>query len=317
MDKTEDVMKGFVFSIWGYEKSLFPIDVETYMRWVEKKLTLGLELNILTDEYWQTLVNRGDVEDIPLDKFYDIYIQRLSCGKPIADISESMFKVAIEKAMPFALYATVKHYAKYQYGNYWHIHNMRPQSYDIKTIAKSFHDTAQAWRSAARSFHKQNEDIELLKFCILQSLITLKTGVQFILSNDINPYAPYITSSWEEVWGNKNLDEWTKINSTLYSDIRMWNNVLKRFGVELQEEQVAELDENTRKEFDDKCSDLHEILMRTCIDYCKKNNLIIVDDIYFIADGLKESIEYGEWTPCTDSSLTLTDIKRNRLAISM
>ena len=315
--KTEYKMDGFLFSVWGYEKSMFPIGFETNMSWMKKGIRLGFELIILTDEYWDELVRDGDIDDIPIDQFYDTYMKRLSCGQPITLVSESMFKVAIEKAMPFALYATIRHYAKYQYGNYWHICNMRPLSYDIKTIVKSFYDTAHAWRSAARNFYKEGEDIELVKFCTLQALNTLKTGVQLILSNNINPYAPYITSSWKEIWENKNLDEWTKINSTLYSDMRMWNNVLERFGVEMKEAQVAELDEDTRKEFNDKCSDLHEILMKTCIDYCRKNNLIIVDDIYFSADGLKESIEYGEWTPCTDSALTLTDDKRNRLAISM
>ena len=58
--------------------------------------------------------------------------------------------------------------------------------------------------------------------------------------------------------------------------------------------------------------ELQEILVQTCIDYIKKNNLTDVDAVHFSADGLGESVEYGEWTPGTDSYIKLTGIKIER-----
>ena len=50
-------------------------------------------------------------------------------------------------------------------------------------------------------------------------------------------------------------------------------------------------------------NELHHILVQTCLDYMRKHNLTDIDEIHFTADGLSSSYEYGEWTPCTDSSL--------------
>ena len=54
----------------------------------------------------------------------------------------------------------------------------------------------------------------------------------------------------------------------------------------------------------DDLSELQDALMKTTVDFCKERNLTDIDCISFGADGLKHSIEYGEWAPCTDSSLT-------------
>lgn len=59
-------------------------------------------------------------------------------------------------------------------------------------------------------------------------------------------------------------------------------------------------------------NELHELLVQTVIDYLKKNNLTDVDAVYFSADGLQDSVEYGEWTSGTDSSLKLNGIKFER-----
>jgi hypothetical protein len=71
---------------------------------------------------------------------------------------------------------------------------------------------------------------------------------------------------------------------------------------------------------DDDVCELHDILVQTVIDYINEKGWKEVDAISFGADGLIASSEYGEWTPSTDSSLTIEGIKdgnRVELAHSM
>lgn len=62
--------------------------------------------------------------------------------------------------------------------------------------------------------------------------------------------------------------------------------------------------------------ELHNTLMQTTIDYLKENNIEHIDEIMFSADGLKESIEYGKWNACTDSSVTLYGYEDNKRKIA-
>lgn len=57
--------------------------------------------------------------------------------------------------------------------------------------------------------------------------------------------------------------------------------------------------------------DLHEVLVQTCIDYINDHNLKDVDAVYFSADALQESSRFGEWTPSTDSFLTLEGYEKS------
>ena len=50
-------------------------------------------------------------------------------------------------------------------------------------------------------------------------------------------------------------------------------------------------------------SDLQNELMSTAIRFCRERNLTDIDILSFGADGIQDSIGYGEWTPATDSSL--------------
>lgn len=52
-------------------------------------------------------------------------------------------------------------------------------------------------------------------------------------------------------------------------------------------------------------SEIHNLLVQTVIDYLKSHNITNVDEVTFSADGLQTSIEYGAWTPATDSGLYL------------
>ena len=77
----------------------------------------------------------------------------------------------------------------------------------------------------------------------------------------------------------------------------------KKTGIKL------EYTPDTRKYFGQQCQDddinnkfreLHKKLVNEIISFCKENN-IIIDEIHLNADGVAESIPYGEWQACTDS----------------
>lgn len=55
--------------------------------------------------------------------------------------------------------------------------------------------------------------------------------------------------------------------------------------------------------------ELQQILVQTCIDYIRKNNLTDVYEVNFSVDGLEESFEYGEWTPGIDSSISVVGLQ--------
>ena len=66
---------------------------------------------------------------------------------------------------------------------------------------------------------------------------------------------------------------------------------------------------DTRKYYGQQCQDdninmkfrdLHKKIVNEIIAFCKENN-IVVDEIHLNADGVAESIPYGEWQACTDS----------------
>lgn len=56
-------------------------------------------------------------------------------------------------------------------------------------------------------------------------------------------------------------------------------------------------------------NELHHILVQTCLNYMKEHELTDIDEVSFSADGLSSSYEYNEWTPATDSSLTVVGLQ--------
>ncbi len=62
---------------------------------------------------------------------------------------------------------------------------------------------------------------------------------------------------------------------------------------------------------------LHRKLVNEIIAFCKENN-IEIDEFNLSADGVRESIKYGEWCPCVDSCFRFdeslyTEISRTNL----
>lgn len=58
--------------------------------------------------------------------------------------------------------------------------------------------------------------------------------------------------------------------------------------------------------------ELQHLLVQTCIDYINKNGLKDIYAVYFNADCLAQSAEFGEWQPCTDSYIRVDGSRANR-----
>ena len=58
-------------------------------------------------------------------------------------------------------------------------------------------------------------------------------------------------------------------------------------------------------------NELHHLIVQTAINFCKERNINDVEEIHFGVDCLKNSIEFGEWTPCTDSYLSIYGYEDN------
>ena len=59
----------------------------------------------------------------------------------------------------------------------------------------------------------------------------------------------------------------------------------------------------------DNIKELQEILVRTTIDYIKEKQLSDVWAVHFGVDGLTSAIEYGEWVPQMDSSISVEGLQ--------
>jgi hypothetical protein len=59
-------------------------------------------------------------------------------------------------------------------------------------------------------------------------------------------------------------------------------------------------DPETTKKF----KELHTELVNRVIEWCNENN-VQIDEFHLHADGIRESIPYASWQPCTDSGLEM------------
>ena len=58
--------------------------------------------------------------------------------------------------------------------------------------------------------------------------------------------------------------------------------------------------------------DLQKKLVQTTIDFIKERNLTDIYEVNFGVDGLEgNAIEFGEWTPCMDSSINVGGLQQD------
>ena len=68
---------------------------------------------------------------------------------------------------------------------------------------------------------------------------------------------------------------------------------------------VFHLETNRDPELHEAFSKLHTDIVNMVIRFCKEHNLTDVDEFVVGANGLMGSCEFGEWCPCTDSSMSM------------
>lgn len=61
----------------------------------------------------------------------------------------------------------------------------------------------------------------------------------------------------------------------------------------------------------DDAKDLLNILVDATIDFLKERKLDDVYEVSFGADGLYDSVTYGEWTPSTDASISFVGLQED------
>lgn len=70
-------------------------------------------------------------------------------------------------------------------------------------------------------------------------------------------------------------------------------------------ENIFQMESNRDPELHTEFGELHEKIVNMVCQFCKENNLNDVDEFYITTNGLSGSIKFGEWCPCTDSSMTV------------
>ena len=68
---------------------------------------------------------------------------------------------------------------------------------------------------------------------------------------------------------------------------------------------------------DEKFYELHKKLVQEVIDYCRENDINDADEFHLSIDGLRSSIEFGEWHPGTDSAASLHNSERETITFSL
>ena len=93
--------------------------------------------------------------------------------------------------------------------------------------------------------------------------------------------------------------------------LRKRNELVEKWCKEWDENPIVEKleDEFPEKKTDvENIKELQKILVQTTIDYLKEHELTDVDAVYFSFDGAQDSVDYGEWTPSSDSSIKLNGL---------
>ena len=73
-----------------------------------------------------------------------------------------------------------------------------------------------------------------------------------------------------------------------------------------------------KTELEKKWQDLHTDIVNKIIRFLKENGVNNVTDVYLSIDTVDFSIQYGEWTPMTDSSFEAVDnVEDKRVLLSI
>ncbi len=76
------------------------------------------------------------------------------------------------------------------------------------------------------------------------------------------------------------------------------------------EDKIYPLQKSQDKDLKKKFDNLHVEIINKVIDFCKENN-IQIDEFNIYADGVRDSISFGEWTSVTDSCFRMDESLSN------
>ena len=76
------------------------------------------------------------------------------------------------------------------------------------------------------------------------------------------------------------------------------------------EDKIYPLQKSQDKDLKKKFDNLHVEIVNKVIDFCKENN-IQIDEFNIYADGVRDSISFGEWTCVTDSCFRMDESLSN------
>ena len=103
-------------------------------------------------------------------------------------------------------------------------------------------------------------------------------------------------------------------NMVVYIAIGKMNRIKEKTLIERKETLKKEREEYNKRYFEKKESKnkttdvliakLQDRLVQCCIDFINENNLGDLERVDFTADGLQISLEFGEWSPATDSFIS-------------
>ena len=74
-------------------------------------------------------------------------------------------------------------------------------------------------------------------------------------------------------------------------------------------ESIFATETNRDPELHEAFSKLHEEIVNMVIQFCEKHGLTSVDAFYVGADGLADNYGFHTWQCCTDSSMTMHELK--------
>lgn len=87
--------------------------------------------------------------------------------------------------------------------------------------------------------------------------------------------------------------------------VKMLERFMKDYSPIKEDLGLEKPEQKTRAEH---IKELQEILVQACIDYINKHGLTDIWGVYFNADGLNASAKFGEWTPSTDSYISVEGV---------
>ena len=92
--------------------------------------------------------------------------------------------------------------------------------------------------------------------------------------------------------------------------LKILNKAVQIIPILKMEDKIYPLQKSQDKDLKKKFYNLHVEIVNKVIGFCKENN-IQIDEFNIYADGVRDSISFGEWTSVTDSCFRMDESLSN------